>query len=96
MSAALDVPLDSPDWGHAWEETFLQHRKDLHRQRAAGESRRVDLPGRQRRRPVHSLTDAEIEEVARREAEIDVQRAIHEWNLAQVEARRKRRRGEAF
>lgn len=43
---------------------------------------RVRLPGLQRSRSVHDLTDAEIESVARAEAEADVNRAIHQHHAS--------------
>jgi len=52
---------------------------------------RVELPGLYRTKPVYALTDREIGEIARREAEIDVNRAINEWNAARQ--RRQRARG---
>lgn len=76
-----------PNWRRGYHETIAAHIEQMRRDR----SMRPTLPAhdsRGRRVTAGDLSDSQIEEVARLLAEKDTNRAIHDWNSAQVEARR--------
>lgn len=77
----MPVGPDETNWRRAYHLQIEDAIRDYREERADPRSfRQVRIPGEQRTRSIHSLTDAEIDFIARREAEADLDRAIHQHN----------------
>lgn len=80
----------APNWRRAYHEQLAETIEEYRSRRdgtcpGAGGTRiamRVYLPGLQKSKSVHDLTDREIEDVARAEVETDINRAIHTYNAS--------------
>lgn len=88
-------PPRKPQWGYSYERTIRAWEEQLRRERDFGIEKYYDMPsGRNAKRP-GQMCDREIAELARREAQRDLEHAINDWNSSEVRARRQSRRGEA-
>jgi hypothetical protein len=89
-------PPRKPQWRYAYQRTIREWEKQLKREREFCVEKFYDMPtGRRAKRPCE-MNDSEISELARCEAEKDIQHAINDWNSTEVAARRATRTGEAF